>query len=1233
VDTQCIAATSAAESVTGVVNDALLQASTNVAVRSGLNVTLSNACDSTLPALENKTSHLALACLGASEGTHDLSTLHTGQIMVSATIRHGSDRNEDDKLDLPWWFWVPLVTALIAVSLQFFDAAWISVCGTWLHMLLLLAWFHMRLFALLYIISWVLLVIAKFLPLPATTPKELCVAAWALCFQCIYSLYVLLIAQKTVQPAKAEQRDLIAGVRIMADRFGKLASAVKEGQNTRQTIGASRTIALFGEWGSGKSCFLRQLAALANTKEKEGLAVLYYDAWKWQSSAPPEFSLINQLYNNDTISRTSWFVKPLRLRIINVLRALRISFKGWEIAADACEGSPVRRFEMSLLADAYRKLFTHLKRAGISVLILIDEADRCERLYFQNILALVPRYLNEENSFVVCSLVYSQFKDRVFEPVEPMPTDSANMLDRCRFLASDVTLSKDGSVSIKCADQPLERYHSDLLDTLRAAKKGFAASDDLCMHVLHKFFEEEYYLAPLSDTNPSSHYILQTLQRAAVECFPYDVQLKENDQYVRDIIQLAANEIGLGGNPRLMVAAFKTVLSLMPVTADSCKMIMAENTTKLLRLGLGCYVFMQRHESEWLFNLNPDKMAAIFSIFRESILKWEAKSSSANDSHTEPDNRTPNQSTAHTDSMVTGRDAGDSYMNGSSIERAPYQTNPSQDAGLTLDLNDNMNRVVFGLDTQVRNELFADHAQDVVMNEFCRVYACSRRFFLSRTTSVHAGQSEADISRNIEVARLLFTSGESDKALAQLNDIIESCDRAGRISLQGTAVRARSLKSVLMYKTGNYIETLKLFDEISTLYGKSRDLVVRNEVARAMFNKGIVLYQREKYNEAERAYDAVVTEFGDDAELELRLQVARALVGKALCLVMLGEHEKAQKANDEVVRRFGNAMEDSLREQVASALFNKALTFARMKNPDPERELETYAELIGRFTCADELALSVIVSRSMVNKAVILARRKSFADAVQVLDDVVSRYGESQSLELREQVANALFNKAIALHNEEDIADEIDTYERILKRYGRAAELSLREYVAKALINKGTTLAQHTMSTDAIDAFDEVVKRFGKAPELSLRLQVARALTNKVVVCGNNGQHQEVMRVCDDLVRRFGDATDAELREYVAQAWINKGVALVQLNRLGDAVDVYEEFLKLYGNVLELRVRQQVAKAILNKALVLTKLNRPIDAIAAYEDIVRQFANDQDNDIRVIVDRAKRELDALRGQN
>jgi hypothetical protein len=66
---------------------------------------------------------------------------------------------------------------------------------------------------------------------------------------------------------------------------------------------------------------------------------------------------------------------------------------------------------------------------------------------------------------------------------------------------------------------------------------------------------------------------------------------------------------------------------------------------------------------------------------------------------------------------------------------------------------------------------------------------------------------------------------------------------------------------------------------------------------------------------------------------------------------------------------------------------------------------------------------------------------------------------------------------------------------------------------------------------------------------------------------------------------------------------------------------------------LELRVRQQVAKAILNKALVLTKLNRPIDAIAAYEDIVRQFANDQDNDIRVIVDRAKRELDALRGQN
>lgn len=400
---------------------------------------------------------------------------------------------------------------------------------------------------------------------------------------------------------------------------------------TKKMPATSRTVGVIGEWGSGKSTFLRQLEAKLNEilfdkhffssnirnwilflscvfliyylvqffefksynvhwtiflkilvciiscyllkisnrfrldlslKNYENifnirLVPIFFDSWQWQSTAAPEISLLECIYNHPLITRIAWFRRPFVLWWARIIRRASFSIKGFSVnSMDGGEKENsipgIHPYSLALLAREYESLLSWLKVNNIFLVILIDEVDRCERFYTQSILSLLPRYLNKDNCFVYVSLVQSQIEGRLFTPLT----------------AETQKLTSNKDVEEDC---PVKRYHSDLWDTLSIAKKSYRGEKDgiFRFHALSKFFESYIFMSPLSFHDMHGG-LLNLLKQICAECFNcplkkcnLNFEMMKNAEsvsiHIESILRLCEAQTGLAGNPRAINLALRTV--------------------------------------------------------------------------------------------------------------------------------------------------------------------------------------------------------------------------------------------------------------------------------------------------------------------------------------------------------------------------------------------------------------------------------------------------------------------------------------------------------------------------------------------------------------------------------------------------------------------------------------------------------------------------------------------------
>lgn len=227
--------------------------------------------------------------------------------------------------------------------------------------------------------------------------------------------------------------------------------------------GNLNSIALNGDWGSGKTFFVKQiehLIKLENDPSKDiedselrgitecfgdnakvildelrGIKVIYFDAWKYDSEEDPLISLLK------AFATVSWsdkfkesFVKLLDVAKIFLSSLVNVNLENLINKLSSSE----KLKDIEQLEDEFKSALDHLVSGSKKFVIFIDELDRCNPKYAVKLLERIKHYFGNENIIFVFSTDLSvlqhtichfygermngyQYLDRFFEIVIQIP--------------------------------------------------------------------------------------------------------------------------------------------------------------------------------------------------------------------------------------------------------------------------------------------------------------------------------------------------------------------------------------------------------------------------------------------------------------------------------------------------------------------------------------------------------------------------------------------------------------------------------------------------------------------------------------------------------------------------------------------------------------------------------------------------------------------------------------------
>lgn len=202
-------------------------------------------------------------------------------------------------------------------------------------------------------------------------------------------------------------------------------------------IDDSCTIAINGEWGSGKTFFVRQVKLIldafneSSPMEKNTRAMIkkysyqvekdigcystvYYDAWMYDNDDDPILSLI---YATITSNQTEFFEGKTRSILGNVA-ALAGALTGRDISTFLEEASGKDAFTSFKSADEIRDMVRRfidslIEERGNRLIFFIDELDRCRPDYAVRFMERIKHYFDDDRITFVFSVSLSQLQATV----------------------------------------------------------------------------------------------------------------------------------------------------------------------------------------------------------------------------------------------------------------------------------------------------------------------------------------------------------------------------------------------------------------------------------------------------------------------------------------------------------------------------------------------------------------------------------------------------------------------------------------------------------------------------------------------------------------------------------------------------------------------------------------------------------------------------------------------------
>ncbi len=308
---------------------------------------------------------------------------------------------------------------------------------------------------------------------------------------------------------------------------------------------------------------------------------------------------------------------------------------------------------------------------------------------------------------------------------------------------------------------------------------------------------------------------------------------------------------------------------------------------------------------------------------------------------------------------------------------------------------------------------------------------------------------------------------------------------------------------------------------------------------------------------------------------------------------------------------------DGSPEAIAQKLLEKGAALSGQNRS--EEALEVFDEVLSRYGASKKPALIDSTAKALLRKTEAFWMLKRFEYAVEACEEVVRRYGSVEAPALRETVALAMSNKGIALRELNRPEEALAAHAEVVRRYGASENPDVLVTVAKSLCERGLMLGRMSRFQEALAVSDEMKRRFGEHKATNIVIHVAKNLCDKGTILNNLNRPEEALAVYDEVVRRYGAIDDPTLHEIIAIALLNKGATLGDRDRPKDALATFEEVMRRFGTSKEPAIVASVALAMSNMGFSLSVLERTEEAMATYDEIVRRYeTSDQSNVLEVV---------------
>ncbi|UXM84275.1 KAP family P-loop NTPase fold protein [Methanococcus aeolicus] len=174
---------------------------------------------------------------------------------------------------------------------------------------------------------------------------------------------------------------------------------------TPDIINCHNSIALYGNWGSGKSSVISTLKYRFDNKKKDTqIIAIKFDAWKYEKEGNLSYALleyiIGKLENNDD-KVIKYNIKAIKDEILKtgsiVLKSVGVNYAFFNISFENNKKADVKYKDIDNLNEGIKKISDIIEKSNKKLIVFIDELDRCEPEHILDLLASLKVIFNSNN--------------------------------------------------------------------------------------------------------------------------------------------------------------------------------------------------------------------------------------------------------------------------------------------------------------------------------------------------------------------------------------------------------------------------------------------------------------------------------------------------------------------------------------------------------------------------------------------------------------------------------------------------------------------------------------------------------------------------------------------------------------------------------------------------------------------------------------------------------------------